>query len=151
MQSLLFGQTKAQEIAIKLHKERDEKLKKAHDIHVKGSDVIAGDVCFWRKPTVADRTMPSKFQLKSHGPYLVLERHPGNCVTLRHLHTGSRLPHRVSIGQLIRPLHYRQIGANQLANEENANAQTTETDIVNEPNVPPFMAPKMSLFLPSEE
>ena len=133
LQDILKGQTIAQDIAIKAHKERDAKLRLLHDKH-KTSNLLPGQVVFWKKPIYHDPTRKSKLMPKALGPFITTDVHDNTTATIRHLHSGKTIPHRVSISQLKKPSHYRYI-----ANE------------VGEPIPPAQFAPKQWLFTPASE
>ena len=108
MQDMFAGQKKAYEMGIKVHAMRDKTLKAKHDELVKSSELKAGDIVFWKQTRLENPNQNKKLQSKAHSPFITVDR-SGGTVALKHLYTGKYVKNRVSITQLIRPSHYRQI------------------------------------------
>lgn len=106
---ILKFQEKAKSLAMRLHAVRDERLKSEHDKNVKMLPITSGSIVFWNRPSLADPSENRKLQNPYFGPYVVVERHVGNTVTMKNLQTGKVLPHRISITQLKVPTHYRKM------------------------------------------
>ena len=121
LEDMLTQQKLAQEMSMAMHAKRDRQLKEIHDSKIKDSKIISGDIVFYYRPSLNDPHANKKLQNPYSGPYIVVERHLQGTVTLKHLHTGKFVKHRVSITQLKRPTHYR------LLPEETENQDSAQT------------------------
>ena len=127
---MLLKQKYAQEQSIKIHAERDAKLKQLHDKNVKLSPIVPGSIVYWKTPQADSSPEKGKLQYSWRGPYIVVERHPHNTVTLKHLHSAKFINHQVSISQLKIPNHYRNLEGEIVCNPRKNTVQDTSDPVL---------------------
>lgn len=102
---IIDKQEQARKTAVTLHEKRDQDVKN-RQIDYKDTQVCAGSIVYWKVPRIDSIHLGSKLSYLYRGPYIVCEVHPGQTVSIRHLHTAKMHGSRVSISQLKVPAYF---------------------------------------------
>lgn len=116
---ILKKQEAGRKLAVDLHKRRDDLFRENET--PQPVRVCPGSIVYWRVPQVDPANLGSKLSHLYRGPYIVIELHSGNTVTMRHLHLGTLPKSRVSISQLKLPSYFRNAKGDIIKNNMNQN------------------------------
>ena len=114
---LLF-QAKAEETAIELQAAKAKQLKEDFDknVNCKSKALVPGQVVYWKRKTLDDKSRNLKLQDIFRGPYMVLSVSPKGAAILKNLADGKLLKHPVNITQLKVPSFFQGLENNAANN-----------------------------------
>ena len=72
---------------------------------------------FWKRGSLHDPSQNRKLQIRYEGPFVICEKFTDGTASLRHLHTAKFLKQRVTVEQLKRANHMRQLPREDSSND----------------------------------